>query len=229
MTDDRDLVGLSRQVLYEFEMIEFLAKRLVDLVMGVPQPSWKERFDTPEPLVRHTFEANAMLESLLIHVRALTIFLFEPAPPRDPDARSGRRAKPRKLRDGFAEDYFNDPYEWRNRNVRGNRPSILKASDLNRVSREIAHITYERASFTEGGSNWNSFALYAALAEVMERFDDKVDRSKVCEGFHVRVAAALPPRQPPPPHQRQPYQPGYYTSGLPPWEVATQGLRTEDH
>jgi hypothetical protein len=64
MTDDRDLVGFSRQVLFEFEMIEFLAKRLVDLVMGVPQPSWPKRFDTPEPLERHWLEANLMLESL---------------------------------------------------------------------------------------------------------------------------------------------------------------------
>jgi hypothetical protein len=85
------------------------------------------------------------LESLLIHVRALPIFLFEPAPHRQTNGSSPRRAKARKLRDGFAEDYFEDPFEWRNRKVRGNRPSILKASEFNRMSRELARITDERA------------------------------------------------------------------------------------
>jgi hypothetical protein len=70
--DVRDLPGLSRQVLYEFEMVEALAKRQVDLLLGAPQPAWRERFNTPDPLERDWFEENAMLESQLLHVRALT-------------------------------------------------------------------------------------------------------------------------------------------------------------
>ena len=195
----RNLVGLSRQVLYEFEMIEFLAKRLADLEVG-PQPAWRERFQTPVPLVRDRFEYNAMLESLLVHARALTAFVFDPAPKRDREESRIRRPRAGKLHDGFAEHYFEDPFEWRNRKVRGTRTSLLRAPELNRMSREIAHITYERAAFTEGGSKWPSFAIYVALADVMTRFATAVDPTKVVSDFQARVDAAMPfPEAPRPP------------------------------
>jgi hypothetical protein len=59
--------------------------------MRAPQLVWRERFDTPEPLERRVFEANAMLEVLLINVRALTRFLFATRPtPQRQAARSKR-------------------------------------------------------------------------------------------------------------------------------------------
>lgn len=61
-------------------MVEALAKRQVDLLMGHPQAGWRERFQTPDPLERAWFEESAFCESFLIHVRNLTVFLFEPAP-----------------------------------------------------------------------------------------------------------------------------------------------------
>jgi hypothetical protein len=217
----RDLVGLSRQVLYEFEMVEALAKRLTDLSMGTPQPGWKERFGTSSPLERDWFERNAMLESLLIHVRALTKFLFKPPPPPEKRAARGRRGGAAGLADAFAEDYFSDAIAgWRKHpEGRGRRPSPITDDELNRISREIGHLTYHRAGFEEGGSNWSPYALYTALADVMERFAVRVEPEQVLPDFRERVEAALPPRQPPP---RRPHNPGAYSVGPP---AATQGLR----
>jgi hypothetical protein len=143
----RDLAGLSRQVLHEFEMIEALAKRQVDVLSGAPRSEWQERFETPDPLDRAWFEVNAMLESELLHARALTKFVFGTPPP--PDKRSRRRGRGRAagLSDAFAEDYFDDHIaEWRRHpEGRGRRPSLLSDESLNRISREVAHVTYERA------------------------------------------------------------------------------------
>ena len=212
----RDLVGLSRQVLYEFEMVEALAKRMVDLTLGGAQPEWQERFGTDDEPRRDWFEINAMLESLLIHARALTKFLFEPPP-----KASRGRAKPAKLADARAEDYFDDPLrDWRTPTGRGKRPKLLADANLRRISREVAHLTYERAGFVDRGSNWSPYAIYVAIADVVERFATKVDAARVVPDFQQRAAAAQPTRQ----LVRSPSgaPPVSYSSGGQP--VATQGF-----
>lgn len=74
-------------------------------------------------------------------MRAPTKFLFDPAPSRDRPAAPRGRRRPCKLADGVAEDYFPRRSDWRNRNVRAKRPKLLTDAELNRISREIAHIT----------------------------------------------------------------------------------------
>jgi hypothetical protein len=204
----RDLPGLSRQVLYEFEMVEALAKRQVDLLMGGPRPEWQERFKTPDPLERAWFEVNALLESELLHVRALTAFLFRPAPMPEKRAGGKGRRKAGGLSDAFADDYFDDPIrEWREHpDGRPRRPSLLTDLSLNRISREVAHVTYERAHFVDGGSMWNPYGLYSELAPVVEQFAKRADLGRLCKGFRERVNAAMPVRQPPPP--TGPFRPG---------------------
>jgi hypothetical protein len=162
-----------------------------------------------------------MLESELLHVRALTKFLFGSPPP--PDRRSRRRARGKAagLSDAFAEDYFDDPIaEWRRHpEGRGRRPSLLSDESLNRISREVAHVTYERARFLDAGSEWSPYGLYTALAPVVERFAVLVDPARLCEDFRERIDAAMPRRRPPrTERQRRPggVLPFAATQGMPP-------------
>lgn len=99
--------------------------------------------------------------------------------------------------------------------MRGKRPNIVSAEALNTISREIAHVTYERAKFVNGGSLFNPFAMYTALATPTELFAERVDAAKVLPDFEERVEAAMAPRQP----RREPPLVPYTV--LP---VATQGL-----
>jgi hypothetical protein len=91
---DRDLVGLSRQILYDFEMVEALAKRLVDIELQEPQVAWQKRFETTDADVRRSwFETNALLESLLIHARGLTTFLYSSRPTPEAERSRSKRGK----------------------------------------------------------------------------------------------------------------------------------------
>jgi hypothetical protein len=174
-------------VLYDLEMVEHLAKRQVDLIMGSPQPLWKDRMRSPvELLARQDFEVNAMLESQLLHARALVAFFWDAPPTPKRVASNAKRGKTSKSEDYFAEQWFTDPMAWRL--AREKCPERLR--DLpNRVSREMAHVTGHRAEFGSAGPPWNVFAVYVALQEVMDRFAAKVDPPLVCHDFHKRVAA----------------------------------------
>ena len=173
---ERDLVGMSRQVIYEFEMVEAIAKRLTDINMGAPQDLWRERFGTrPPDLQRAWWETNALLESLLLHVRQLTHFLFEAA---------------QRATDVVATDYFPEEKSWGE--ARGERPAALSPAKLGAINQEVAHLTDRRAKFTSGGSQWSAFDLYRSLADVMQRFAEAVPSERVAADFKSRVAAAMP-------------------------------------
>jgi hypothetical protein len=66
----------------------------------------------------------------------------------------------------------------------------------------VPHLTYDRASVISGGSNWSSHALYAELADVIERFAQAVDPAKICDDFGGRIEAAVSPRDKPTEGQR---------------------------
>jgi hypothetical protein len=189
-----DLVGLSRQVLYDFEMVEALAKRQVDLILGASQSAWGDRFPWTGPVQRDWYEENALIESQALHARALVDFFYGSPPSPERVAARGKRGKATKASDRFAEQWFDDPLTWRK--ARGKRHAVLSDEALGqRVAREIAHLTQHRAEFTDGGPPWNPFAVYHALAEVVERFAREVDPTKVCDDFRARVEVAMPLRQ----------------------------------
>jgi hypothetical protein len=199
----RDLVGLSRQVLYDFEMLEALVKRQVDLMLGSSQAAWRERFPWTGPVHRQWFEENAFIEAGVMHARALADFLYESPPTPERTAARAKRRKASKAADCFAEQWFDNPMTWRI--ARGRRAAALTDEALNhRVAREVAHLTKHRAGFTDAGPPWNPFEVYSALADVMERFAQEVDPAKVCGDFHARVEAAIGPplRQPAPDRPR---------------------------
>jgi hypothetical protein len=211
--DAVDLVGLSRQVLYDFEMVEALAKRQVDLMMGGSQSVWRDRFPWTGPVQRDWFEENAMIESQAMHARSLVDFLYGSPPSPERIAGRAKRGRATKADDRFAEQWFEDPMTWRM--ARGKRPASLTDEALSqRVAREIAHLTEDRAAFKDRGPHWSPFDVYRSLAEVMERFAQKVDPAKVCDDFQARVVAATGPplRRPPPP---RPCNPGGYSVSVP--------------
>jgi hypothetical protein len=193
--DGRDLVGFSRQTLYEFEMVEHLAKRQVDLLLGKVQDGWADRLGSHSSLDHPWFERNAIAESFLIHVRNLTTFLYKTRSTAERTAARKQRAKAGGEADAYADDYFDEPIEdWRK--VRGRRPKVVSDDALNLISREIAHMSYERAKFVDGGSLFNPFAMYQVLATPMGLFAEHADASRVSDDFGRRVAEALPMHRP---------------------------------
>jgi len=190
----RDLVGFSRQALYELEMVEHLAKRQVDLILGSVRPEWRERLGSG-PLTQAWFEQNAIAESFLIHVRNLAAFLYRTRrSPQQAEARR-KRGKAGAADDAYAEDYFPDPIEdWRK--LRGKRPKIVSDDAINTISREIGHMTYERAAFKSGGTKFEPYGMYTALAEPMDLFATLVDPAMVADDFRQRVADAMPMQRP---------------------------------
>jgi hypothetical protein len=216
MRSPDELRDLSTPVLYDFLMVEATAKRLADLEAGrngiAPNPKWRRRFDTPEPLDRQWFEENALIESLLLHTRALVKFFY--SAPRG--ERTTKRPEPRRTRDGFAVDYFPHVTEWKKPGGTRPRPILLRDAAINRISREVMHITYHRAGFGENPPSWSPYAIYCDVTAVMERFTDLVPDELVRDDFKKRVREALPDKQtiPPPPHRPDGYSSGPVATGM---------------
>lgn len=209
---------MSRQVLYDFEMVEALSKRLVDVLLGKPQVAWSARFETVDADTRRTwFETNAMLEGVVIHGRALVDFLWDQPPkPQGVEARR-KRGKATHEHDVFALQFFDIADTWRSSRGRGKRPPELAPDALSaRVGREVAHVTAHRVAFTDGGPAWSPYAIYSALAPVMERFALLVPSDRVCADFPARVNAAMPQRQP----RSQALRPRPSDNALPPRDYA---------
>jgi hypothetical protein len=218
-----ELVGLSSHVLYDFEMTEALAKRVVDVVLGAPQTAWQKRFKTRANVIeRDWFEQNAMLESMLIHARAIADFLYKPAPSAERIEARRKRGKASKSEDRFADHWFDDPNPWRK--ARGRRPKVLRTAALaERVGREIAHLTSYRAGLAEKGPDWPFFEVYTSLATPLETFARMVEPALVCHDFRERVEAADSFRQP---KAHVPRAPMWLTA---PPSAATQGLAPDRH
>src|SRR6476620_6674648 len=79
---------------------------------------------------------NALLESFVIHVRAIMDFLYAEIPQSD---------------DVIAEDVFASPEEWKNM-----RPMLSEALSqaTRRAGKEIAHLTYARLDVTPETKPW---------------------------------------------------------------------------
>jgi hypothetical protein len=96
--------------------------------------------------------ANALLESFVIHVRALMDFLYAEAPQSD---------------DVVAEDYFANPDEWRRE-----RPLLqdLLAQAKRRAGKEIAHLTYARLDVTPETKPWPFIQIAEEITAVLNVF-----------------------------------------------------------
>jgi len=186
-------------LLYEFEMLSATALRSVKILTGEVGATW--------------WESNAFLESALIHARQLAHFFFESGA-----SRGRKRAKGSD--DTVATDFFDDPHEWWD--PRPKRPDELRDGNLNRISREVAHTNFERRHLKDAPRGHAVYAMFSAIADVMETFVEAVDPERVIPDFGDRVQAAQPLKQPPPP---KPHRPAGYMVGPSAWVGATQTSR----
>lgn len=119
---------------YEYEMLRTIVR---ELSTGT-RPQWL---------------TNALLESFVIHLRALIDFFYTPA-----------RTKPDDM---LATDYFPDPKAW--------EAAIPSMSEVlrnarDRAHKEIAHLTYARLDVTTDTKPWNFFGISKEIEALMEKF-----------------------------------------------------------
>lgn len=96
---------------------------------------------------------NALLESFVIHARAL-VYFFYPANPQPDDV--------------VVNDFFEDDSTWENA-----VPPMSHSIELirPRTAKEVAHLTYARLNVTEETKGWNFSEISADLQKVIERFE----------------------------------------------------------
>jgi len=105
--------------------------------------------------------ANAVLESFLIHVRALMDFLYSDAPQSD---------------DVVAEDYFANPDDWKKA-----RPPL---SDIliharRRTGKHVAHLTYARLGLKPETKQWPFVEIANEISTVLNVFLDNVPKGNL--------------------------------------------------
>lgn len=96
---------------------------------------------------------NALLESFVIHLRALIDFFYPP-----------ERTKPDDM---LATDYFPDSTTWETA-----RPPIsdVLRNARTRAHKEIAHLTYARLDVTSDTKPWNVVGISKEIEVLMARF-----------------------------------------------------------
>lgn len=96
---------------------------------------------------------NALLESFVIHFRALLDFFY-------PQTNA-------KADDVLATDFFNDPTEWER--VRPSLSDVLKRGRT-RAHKEIAHLTYARQDVTSETKPWPFAQIANEIENLMQLF-----------------------------------------------------------
>jgi len=104
---------------------------------------------------------NALLESFVIHVRAIMDFLYAERPQSD---------------DVIAEDFFASPEEWKNM-----RPMLSEALSQakRRAGKEIAHLTYARLDVTPETKPWRFVEIATEVMAMMDTFLKNVPKEEL--------------------------------------------------
>lgn len=105
--------------------------------------------------------ANALLESFVIHVRAIMDFLYADRP--QPD-------------DVIAEDFFGSPDQWKK--IRPALSSSLSQAKR-RAGKEVAHLTYARLDVTPETKPWRFIDIAKEIAAVIDVFLKNVPKEKL--------------------------------------------------
>ena len=105
--------------------------------------------------------ANALLESFVVHVRALMEFLYNEKPKPD---------------DVIAEDYFEKADVWKEL-----RPALSESlkQAKRRAGKEVAHLTYARLDVTQEAKQWPFVKIANEIAVVLNIFLEHVSKSKL--------------------------------------------------
>lgn len=105
--------------------------------------------------------ANALLESFVIHVRAILDFFYNENP---------------KFDDVIAEDYFSSPDEWRN--IRPALSELLRQTKR-RAGKEVAHLTYARLDVTPETKPWPFVQIANEISVVIKVFLENVQKTNL--------------------------------------------------
>jgi hypothetical protein len=105
--------------------------------------------------------ANALLESFVIHVRAVMDFLYADKPQAD---------------DVIAEDFFDTPEQWTKK-----RPTLseLLSHAKHRAGKEVAHLTYARLDVTPETKPWPFVQIANEISLVINTFLENVPKNKL--------------------------------------------------
>ena len=138
-----ELKEASNHLYYEYSMLTTVAKGLASGIAG------------QGPLL------NALIESFVIHVRAVIDFLYANNPKSD---------------DVIAEDFFDKLGDWTR-----DRPEMsqLLTQARRRAAKEVAHLTYARLEVTPETKPWEFVQLEREISAVFGIFLKKVDISKL--------------------------------------------------
>lgn len=126
---------------------------------------------------------NAVLESFIIHARAVMDFLYSKSP---------------HVEDIIAEDFFDEPDDWRM--PRPKQTDVL-VSARKRVGTEVAHLSYERQNVTPEKKPWPLSEITIDVAVVARKFLDVVPEDFLGERWdeYKKTRASATPTDPPPP------------------------------
>ncbi len=105
--------------------------------------------------------ANALLESFVIHVRAIMDFLYADSPQAD---------------DVVAEDFFDNSEQWTKM-----RPALSQtlSQAKRRAGKEVAHLTYARLDVTPETKPWLFVQITNEISTVMTVFLQSVPQDKL--------------------------------------------------
>jgi len=106
--------------------------------------------------------SNALLESFVVHVRAVMDFLYAPEKPQTDDV--------------IAEDFFQTSESWRQL-----RPSLSESLSQakRRAGKEIAHLTYARLDVTPETKPWHFVQIANEISAVINVFLQNVSKDKL--------------------------------------------------
>jgi hypothetical protein len=105
--------------------------------------------------------ANALLESFVIHVRAIMDFLYADCPQAD---------------DVIAEDFFDNSEQWTKI-----RPALSQtlSQAKRRAGKEVAHLTYARLDVTPETKSWPFVQITNEVSTVINAFFQNVPKDKL--------------------------------------------------
>ena len=159
MRSDEELRELSEHLLYEVEMLFGTANVLLADAIA------------EESAQLSTTIRNAVLESFVVHFRALQEFFWF--------------GKPRFETDARAADFF-EGEAWAE--IRRPQETTIEDGPL-RAGREIVHLTYLRNTERRP---WMVAQIAASVGRCFRLFLGHVDRAKIAEDFEVRLRACWP-------------------------------------
>ena len=122
---------------------------------------------------------NALIESFVVHVRAMIDFLYPNGPKNDAV---------------IAADYFRAQGEWEK--LRPDQSEILKKAKK-RADKEIAHLTYARQYVSKEKKGWHCLKISHEIQGITDIFLSNIDKNKLGDRWNSpekMVGSAHPTR-----------------------------------